>query len=310
MGTISETLGLFANSLITSYHQNEPQIKIYAGVAGLIVSGIWACVNTVKNSDILADASQKIEQIKEEAPSEETASAEIVKVKAKTGAKVALNYLGPITLAAFSTYNIVGGEREYHTRNLESVAAIKLLEKKYDTIVDRIETKYGEKAKNEILYDIKTVKKEEEVEDPETGKKKSRVVTKKEAGEDASKGFKIVLNRYNWKLWQDDYDTNWNTLFGIQCEANRELMNAVAFNKGNGAVRTASDILRRIEWTEVDDLDIQRDLKNKGCVWTPDHPVEIDFGLKASKDLKDFSVFDEDEVVLHINFVDNVWSYR
>lgn len=311
---IVDTLKCFADKIYLDYEHNKPEILIYGGAAGLVVSGVLACVATVKAQKQLEKATEdikKIDSYKEagKSPTDLDYTEERYrKDKRQTAVvalgKIALGYLPPIALAVVSAKCIHDGVTEGRERITGLSLALAAETARADKLIERAKKHFGEDAEDKLLHDIHEEEVEEKDEQGNTVKKKKTV-----EGEDISKGYRVVLNKYNCPSWLMEYsvDSNFNQLKIFEANLNAEL--ARRSSKFGGSIMTASEVMRMLEYRPADSSEWQMEHRNQGYVYRTNKPAFIDLGLDEARRLVDYGICDKYEIVLHINFMDNIWDY-
>lgn len=154
---------------------NNPKVLVTAGIFGFIGAAAWACVQTLKLEDIVDDQNAKIDFITENHSEEELKLPEVKKevtvVRAKTIGKIALNYAGPVAVAGIAAYAICRAYGLQKQAYLAMSAAYGSMAKAYDTVLERVERKWGEEGLKYAKYGIEQREVENEVVD-EKGKTK------------------------------------------------------------------------------------------------------------------------------------------
>ena len=311
---IVDTLKCFADKIYLDYEHNKPEILIYGGAAGLVVSGVLACVATVKAQKQLEKATEdikKIDSYKEagKSPTDLDYTEERYrKDKRQTAVvalgKIALGYLPPIALAVVSAKCIHDGVTEGRERITGLSLALAAETARADKLIERAKKHFGEDAEDKLLHDIHEEEVEEKDEHGNSVKKKKTV-----EGEDISEGYRVVLNRYNCPSWFMDCsrEYNFSQLKVLEAQLNAEMVRKGS--KFGGTIVTASDVMRMLEYRPAESSEWKMEHFNQGYVYRPNKPVQIDFGLDEAARLIDYGVCDKNEIVLHINFMNNIWNY-
>lgn len=315
---VKDTLQGFADAAYIRYEQNKPELLIYSGVAGLIVAGVAACVATVKTKDILDETKEKLDVVKKMAEegktpdgevfTEEDANKEIAYISRKAVLKIVCGFVFPVVTAIVSVASIKAGVDEGERRINKLGAELALATAKIDKILDRAEKAYGPDAKDKLLYDIHKEKAEETIVDEKTGKEKVKKTEKTVAGEDISDGVRVVINKYNCPSWFRIGDWEYNL---SQLKVFEKALESSIYKKHNafgGALMTADEVMHQLEWHPAEETEWRLQHKDYGWVSTPDNPVTVDLGLKEAERLIQYGICDESEIVLHINFQNNIWA--
>lgn len=160
--------------------KHSPEILIVAGVVGVVTSTVIACKATTKLSSILEESKETVEQIHKCAEdesmadrySQEDAKKDLTITYVQTGVKVAKLYAPAVALGAVSIFCILKSNDILRKRNVEIAAAYATISKTFKEYRGRVVERFGEDVDNELRYNIKAKKIEEEETDPETGKTK------------------------------------------------------------------------------------------------------------------------------------------
>lgn len=294
-------------SMTITLRKHAPEIMVVGGCIGCVGAAVLACKETLKVKDILDEGDKKLDEI-ENNPDKTNEKMEKAVVRVKTAGKLVVNYLPSIALGAASIMSILKGHNILQERHLITVAALADQVDRFDKYRGRVKDKIGDEAEYKLITGEHEEKVKETVTDPDTGKEKSRNVTKTLLGESLDGRFNIVANRGNWYDICSDFDTNYARFALIQSEINESLSEQALFSNGK-AVKSAKEVLERLgfkgagaEWV--------KEHRNMGIVWTKEHPFGLDLGLPEARSLHDFGAFpNDDEIHLSINFVPNVWDY-
>lgn len=152
--------------------QHSPTILTVAGIAGLVTSGVIAVKQTYDHLDeAIADFDSNKTMVRSvhDAGKQDDATFK----KAMVGAHLRfstdlIKIYGPsVTLAAVSIVSIGAAHNILHKRNIALAAAYKGLEQSYSEYRRRVVETLGEEKERDLYMGLR----EEEQEDPETGKK-------------------------------------------------------------------------------------------------------------------------------------------
>lgn len=160
---------------------NNPKLLVGLGLFGFVGAMAWACVQTLKVEGIIDEANEKIDEITETHSEEELQLPEVKKeigvVRAKMVGKIALNYSGPVVIAGMAAWAICRAYGLQRQAYLAMSAAYGTMAKAYDTVLQRIEKKWGPEGLKYAKYGIEEQETGEEVEViDEKGKKKKEKV--------------------------------------------------------------------------------------------------------------------------------------
>lgn len=168
------------NTLSRKAKKNSPELLVATGVAGLIVSGVIACRQTLKAKEVIDKYKEDTDAVIEYAESDEgkedgydiqTAETAVKQLKVKTALKLVGLYAPPVLMAGTSAAAILYGHNVLNKRYAVLTTAYKALEGSFKEYRDRVVERFGSDVDKELLYNIKKEKIEKEVED-ENGKKK------------------------------------------------------------------------------------------------------------------------------------------
>lgn len=294
-------------SLSLTIRKHAPEIMVIGGCVGTVGAAVLACKATLKTREVLEDANEKLDAIENEAGEIDIQKEKAV-VRVKTVGKIALNYLPSVALGTASIMSILGGHHILKKRHLITVAALADQADRFDKYKKRIEEKLGIEDATKLLTGEHDEKVKETVTDPETGKEKSRNVTKTLLGEDLSGRFHITLDRGNTYDMYSDFDLNYTRFSLIESELNESLKEQALFGGGK-AVLTAKDLFSRLGYKNMD-ADWIKKYRNAGCIWTKECPFGVSLGLEEARRLHDFGIKpDNAELNLSINLIPNIWDY-
>ena len=174
--SLSTIAGETFNELKLSAEKNAPTILIVSGVAGMVAAGVLACFATKKLSSKMDIHQEKIEEIKEkkedELITEKEYKKEITKEYAKMAWSVTKLYGPSVILAGLSAGIIFESNDIMRKRNASLAAAYTTIDSAFKAYRKRVVDKYGEEEDIRMMTGAKEETIEEEVVDPETGKKK------------------------------------------------------------------------------------------------------------------------------------------
>lgn len=193
--------------------KNAPRLKIYAGGAGTMAAGIWACYETTKLPATLDEIKADIDAVK----STDYTSKDLTLAYIKGAGKVGRLYSGPIAAEAASLGLIFSGEHDWCKREAQAAAACAT----YSTILKNyrknVVEELGEEADRRFRYGLKE---EEIVEKDENGKnvKHKEVTADIDTHSDFARFFDESCG--NW-----DKDSEYNIMFlnGVQSWATNKL---------------------------------------------------------------------------------------
>lgn len=167
------------NSLLLQ--KSSPRVLFGAGIVGMVGSTVLACRATLKMETVLDEAQDKLNFARTlEHPnySETDRGRDTSLIYFQTGVKVVKLYTPAIIVGGVSIAALTSSHRILTQRNIALTAAYGALERGFNEYRARVVEKYGEEQDRDFRYGAREV----EIEDPETGKKKTvtRVATDSE----------------------------------------------------------------------------------------------------------------------------------
>jgi hypothetical protein len=298
---------------VNKVQKHSPEILIFAGVGGVVVSTVMACKATTKLGDILTESRVEIETIKqhfvdtqaqEKFPNDEGVK-ELNKKETKlitvayiqTGVKVVKLYAPSAAIGVLSVSSIFASNNILKKRNIALAAAYTTLDTSFKEYRIRVANRFGEEVENEIRYNMKS-QKIEEVEVDENGKEKKVKKTVKVAGVDGNSDYARYFDRTS-KEWVQDHSYREMFLRSRQSYANDKL-------KANG-------LLYLNEAYELLGLPKSKAGQVVGWVYDPNNERGdnfVDFGIKEvyrKDETKDNDVF-EKVFLVDFNVDGNIWE--
>ena len=176
---ITNKLGQRFQKVSYKIQKHSPEILIFAGVGGVIVSTVMACKATPKLDDILTESRVKLDDIRKAASdeamadrySQKDAQKDMVITYIQTSVKVAKNYAPAAVIGVLSISSIFASNNILKQRNVALAAAYTALDTSFKEYRTRVFERFGEEVENEIRYNMKS-QKIEVVETDENGKEK------------------------------------------------------------------------------------------------------------------------------------------
>ena len=192
--------------------KTSPHLLFGAGVVGVVGSTVLACRATLKMSDVLEEAQGNLHTAKElDHPdySEKDRKRDISLIYFQSGVQVFKLYLPAIVVGGVSIAALTQSHRILSSRNAALTAAYTALDKGFSQYRARVVDKYGEEEDRNLRYGTR----EEQITDPETGKKQT--VTRVATDDEPS-----VYARFF-----DPYSTSWSkepeyNLIFLRCQQN------------------------------------------------------------------------------------------
>lgn len=224
MNKLSRVLGRTGLQL----KKHSPEILVVAGVAGTVVSTVLACKATTKLDDILAEAQDRIDNVKEyieteeyaEKYTEEEGKKAVALAYVKTGLEVAKLYAPAVAVGTLSITAILTGHNITRKRNLALATAYAAVDTAFKDYRGRVVERFGKELDRELRYNLKT-KEVEEVVQNEDG---TQEVVKKTVtvADNTPSQYAKFFDEYS-TAWTKDADYNLKVLRDQQEYANQLL---------------------------------------------------------------------------------------
>ena len=196
------------NTLLAQKH--SPEILFGVGVVSMVGSTVAACRATLKMTEVLEDAQEKLalaNTLEHEDYSEHDRSNDIRIVRIQTGYKIVKLYGPPILLGVVGITCLTKSHRILTQRNVALTAAYTALERGFNEYRARVVAKYGEEEDRDLRYGTRTLAVEDE-----KGKKKT--VTRVAPGDPSIYSVFFDEGSSNWNR-----DPEYNRIF-LQCQQN------------------------------------------------------------------------------------------
>lgn len=164
--------------------KHSPEIMVFAGVAGTVVSAVMACKATTKVGEVIEDTKNQVDQvhevladetISEEKYSKEDGKKDLAIIYAQTGVKLVKLYGPAVLLGAVSITSILAGHNITRKRNIALAAAYATIDKGFKEYRARVVERFGKELDHELRYNIKS---QEITETTVDEKGKEKTVTK------------------------------------------------------------------------------------------------------------------------------------
>ena len=151
--------------------KHSPEILAGIGVVGVVASTVLACKATMKINDVLEDAKDQLDKVKEVANdpkyadqyNEDDAKKDISVIYVQKGVEIVKIYLPAIALGTVSLGCLLASNNILRKRNAALGAAYATLDKSYKTYRNRVAERFGDEVEKEIRYGIKAEKIEKTV---------------------------------------------------------------------------------------------------------------------------------------------------
>lgn len=177
-----EKLTLTFNKLKFKTIKNSPQILMYAGAVGVVVSGVLACKSTLKLTSVLEESRISLNKITEVENDEtieytkEDAGKDKTIVYASTALDIAKLYAPSVILGGLSIAAMIQSHNILNRRNVALAAAFTTVSESFSKYRKAVVDKYGERTDFELKHGIRSEKIEVEETD-ENGKTKKKKIT-------------------------------------------------------------------------------------------------------------------------------------
>ena len=273
--------------------QHSPEILLIGGVVGGVVSTVMACKASTKVNDVIEEAKENLEIIREADVDEKDAVKAKAAVYIQTGGKLVKLYGPSVALGTASVVSVLASNNILRKRVVAhasvAAAATNSLKEYRDRVVDR----FGEDLDKELLYNIKPTEIEEKIVndegEEETVKKTVNAVDPRTAK--IASPFSVFFDE-TCPCWHRNAEYNKNFLLQQQRYANEKLV-----SQGHLFVNEVYDMIG-VPRTEAGQI--------YGWVHRPDDPNfenYVDFGLinLHDKDARLFINGHEQSVLLDFN---------
>ena len=293
------------NSVKGKVEKHSPEILMGVGVAGVITTTVMACRATMKLDDILVEAAETREKIKEVAENpayedkytEEDAKKDLVINYTQTAVKVAKLYAPAVAVGVISVGCLLGSHDILRKRNAALSAAYLTVDKSFKEYKQRVIDRVGEEVEKEIRYGIKAEEIIETVTDEE-GNETTVSETVKTMNPTLYSDYARFFDEAS-PCWQNDPEYNLMFLRAQQQYAN-DLLRA----KGRLFLNDVYDMLG-IEKTKAGQI--------VGWVYDRENPNGdnfVDFGIydMSKERVRAFVNGYETNILLDFNVDGNIWD--
>jgi hypothetical protein len=163
------------NGVKGKVEKHSPEILMGVGVVGIVTGTVMACKATMKLNDILEEAQETRDKIKEvannpayeEKYSEEDAKKDLTINYVQTGVKVAKLYAPAVAVGVAGVGCVLASHDIMKKRNVALSAAYLTVDKSFKEYKQRVVDRFGEEVEKEIRYGIKAEEIVETVTDEE-----------------------------------------------------------------------------------------------------------------------------------------------
>ena len=151
------------NGVKGKVEKHSPEILMGVGVVGVVTGTVMACRATLKLNDILEEAQETRDKIKEVASNpnyedkytEEDAKKDLAVNYIQTGVKVAKLYAPAIAVGVAGVGCVLASHDIMKKRNVALSAAYLTVDKSFKEYKQRVVDRFGEEVEKEIRYGIK-----------------------------------------------------------------------------------------------------------------------------------------------------------
>lgn len=208
--------------------KHSPEILVTVGTVGVVASTVMACKATLQLNDILEEAREDLQTVKDymetekfaENHTEEEGKRAVAQVYAQTGIKVVRLYAPAAIVGTASLAAIIGSHRIMRKRNVALAAAYKVVDTGFKEYRGRVVERFGEELDYELRHNIKAKEVTETIVD-ENGEEKT--VTKIENVIDGEPSPYARFFDAGCVGWNDDAEDNLFVALSYQEYANKLL---------------------------------------------------------------------------------------
>lgn len=285
--------------------KHSPEILAGIGVVGVVASTVLACKATMKINDILVDANDQLDKVKDIANdpayadiyNEEDAKKDTTIIYVQKGVEIVKIYLPAITVGAVSLGCLLASNNILRKRNAALGAAYATLDKSYKTYRNRVAERFGDEVEKEIRYGIKAEKVEKTVID-EDGNEVTVEEEVKTMDPNLYSDYAKFFDEAS-PYWQKDPE--YNLMF---LKAQQQYANDLLKSRGRLFLNEVYEMLG-IDKTKAGQI--------VGWVYDPVNPVGdnfVDFGIydMSKERVRAFVNGYEPNILLDFNVDGNVWD--
>lgn len=285
--------------------KHSPEILAGIGVVGVVASTVLACKATMKINDILVDAKDQLDKVKDIANdpayadiyNEEDAKKDTTIIYVQKGVEIVKIYLPAITVGAVSLGCLLASNNILRKRNAALGAAYATLDKSYKTYRNRVAERFGDEVEKEIRYGIKAEKVEKTVID-EDGNEVTVEEEVKTMDPNLYSDYAKFFDEAS-PYWQKDPE--YNLMF---LKAQQQYANDLLKSRGRLFLNEVYEMLG-IDKTKAGQI--------VGWVYDPVNPVGdnfVDFGIydMSKERVRAFVNGYEPNILLDFNVDGNVWD--
>ena len=293
------------NGVKGKVEKHSPEILMGVGVVGVVTGTVMACRATLKLNDILEEAQETRDKIKEVASNpnyedkytEEDAKKDLAVNYIQTGVKVAKLYAPAVAVGVAGVGCVLASHDIMKKRNVALSAAYLTVDKSFKEYKQRVVDRFGEEVEKEIRYGIKAEEIVETVTD-EDGNEITISETVKTMNPTLYSDYARFFDEAS-PCWQNDPEYNLMFLKAQQQYAN-DLLRA----KGRLFLNDVYDMLG-IEKTKAGQV--------VGWVYDRENPNGdnfVDFGIydMSKERVRAFVNGYETNILLDFNVDGNIWD--
>lgn len=293
------------NGVKGKVEKHSPEILMGVGVVGVVTGTVMACRATLKLNDILEEAQETRDKIKEVASNpnyedkytEEDAKKDLAVNCIQTGVKVAKLYAPAVAVGVAGVGCVLASHDIMKKRNVALSAAYLTVDKSFKEYKQRVVDRFGEEVEKEIRYGIKAEEIVETVTDEE-GNETTVTETVKTMNPTLYSDYARFFDEAS-PCWQNDPEYNLMFLRAQQQYAN-DLLRA----KGRLFLNDVYEMLG-IEKTKAGQI--------VGWVYDRENPNGdnfVDFGIydMSKERVRAFVNGYETNILLDFNVDGNIWD--
>jgi hypothetical protein len=293
------------NGVKGKVEKHSPEILMGVGVVGIVTGTVMACRATMKLNDILEEAQETRDKIKEvesnpdyeDKYTEEDAKKDLTINYVQTGVKVAKLYAPAVAVGVAGVGCVLASHDIMKKRNVALSAAYLTVDKSFKEYKQRVVDRFGEEVEKEIRYGIKAEEIVETVTDEE-GNETTVTETVKTMNPTLYSDYARFFDEAS-PCWQNDPEYNLMFLRAQQQYAN-DLLRA----KGRLFLNDVYDMLG-IEKTKAGQV--------VGWVYDRENPNGdnfVDFGIydMSKERVRAFVNGYETNILLDFNVDGNIWD--
>lgn len=293
------------NGVKGKVEKHSPEILMGVGVVGVVTGTVMACRATLKLNDILEEAQETRDKIKEVASNpnyedkytEEDAKKDLTINYVQTGVKVAKLYAPAVAVGVAGVGCVLASHDIMKKRNVALSAAYLTVDKSFKEYKQRVVDRFGEEVEKEIRYGIKAEEIVETVTDEE-GNETTVTETVKTMNPTLYSDYARFFDEAS-PCWQNDPEYNLMFLRAQQQYAN-DLLRA----KGRLFLNDVYEMLG-IEKTKAGQI--------VGWVYDRENPNGdnfVDFGIydMSKERVRAFVNGYETNILLDFNVDGNIWD--